>query len=267
MKSNFYSTALSVIFSTIVLLMMYYVNNLEYKYETLKEANVRLISKLPLTDNQVKERQFKEEMYIRQQEKDTTLILSVIGFSLVFAGFLSFKLFDDKVKIINTSFESSIHSVNSRVDAFIERINSITSNYEKNYKNIEHTIYELKNDFDYELVTLKQNEAKEAFSNQNLNGYIFYSLYSYRFSTKCILYYRTIGSNLSESMLTFMNNKIESFRLDLISILNFNNDENILLPIKDKETIVNLIKEINEVGNTKTFDKLNLIYSLLEFKD
>ncbi|MBC8884440.1 hypothetical protein H9X57_16885 [Flavobacterium piscinae] len=267
MKDTFYTVSLTIAFSLLLLFMYYRVSNLEHKYETLKEANVRLKSNLPLTDAQIKERQFKEEMYIRQQEKDTTLILSVIGFSLVFAGFLSFKLFDDRVKIINTSFESSIHTVNSRIDAFIETINSITTNYETNYKNIEHTIYDLKNDFDYELVTLKQNEAKQALSNQNLNGYIFYSLYSYRFSAKCILYYRRIGSNLSENLLAFMNNSIESFRLDLISILSFDNTEKILLSVKDKETIVNLIKEINKVGDTKTFDKLNLVYSLLEFKD
>jgi hypothetical protein len=70
--------------------MYYRVSNLEYKYETLKEANIRLKSNLPLTNAQVKERQFKEEMYIRQQESDTNLILIVFTTALGLTAFLTF---------------------------------------------------------------------------------------------------------------------------------------------------------------------------------
>ena len=89
MKSNFYSVSLTIVFSLLMIFMYYRVSNLEYNYETLKEANVRLISNLPLTDVQVKERQFKEEMYIRQQEKDTTLILIVFTLALGLTAYLT----------------------------------------------------------------------------------------------------------------------------------------------------------------------------------
>ena len=89
MKNNFYPVSLTIVFSLLMLFMYYKVSNLEYKYETLKEANVRLKSNSPLTDTQVKERQFKEDSYIRQQQGDTNLIIIVFTLALGLTAFLT----------------------------------------------------------------------------------------------------------------------------------------------------------------------------------
>lgn len=91
MKTNFYKTPLFILLIIGMLFIYYRVSNLEYKYETLKEANVRLKSNYPLNETQIKERQFKEEMYIKQQEKDTTLILSIFSLGSLIVGFFTFR--------------------------------------------------------------------------------------------------------------------------------------------------------------------------------
>lgn len=97
--------------------MYYRVSNLEYKYETLKEANVRLKSNLPLTDNQIKERQFKEEMYIRQQESDTNLILIVFTVALGLTAFFTIAPTKRELNLRITSLEKQYADYKANIDS------------------------------------------------------------------------------------------------------------------------------------------------------
>lgn len=232
------------------------INALDYRIDNVNKKEIKTA-----------QNDYKENFYLTQLNNSTTLILSVIGFSLVFAGFFSFKLFDDKVKSIDKSIESKINSVNKSVIDFIKTIDGKTKKYEDDYKKIEHTIYDLKNDLDYEIVNLKYNEAKEAFSRKNLSGYIFYSLYSCKYSVECIKYYRKTNSSLADSMLETMNSRIDNIRLDLESLLKYNKTDKHILPKNDKESIINFIHQINEIKNQNTFTLLNSIFNTLEFID
>ena len=124
MKNNFYSVSLTVVFSLLLLFMYYRVSNLEHKYETLKEANVRLKSNLPLTDAQIKERQFKEEMYIRQQESDTNLILIVFTTALGLTAFLTFtsvkRDFERRSSIIEDKYTENTRNIDSKHSLILE---------------------------------------------------------------------------------------------------------------------------------------------------
>ena len=120
MKKNFYPVCLTIVFSLLILFMYYRVSNLEYKYETLKEANIRLTTNNPLTESQIKERQFKEDMYISQQENDTNLILVVFTVVLGMTAFLTFtsveRTFERHVSSIdkkNTDYTNNIDRENS----------------------------------------------------------------------------------------------------------------------------------------------------------
>lgn len=218
----------------------------------------------------------KESFYLTQLSNSTTLILSVIGFSLVLAGISSFIIIKERFEIFDTSTKQKINNVRQEIEVFRTsntniintykaEINDKIHKYETEYEKIKHTIYYLKNDLDYELVTLKNNEAKEAFSRQDLNGYVFYVLLSSRYSVDCIKYYRSIKSNLAESMLDMMNNKLVTAKLDLDSLLKFNQIQKHSLPEKDKESVINLIKSINDVSDTKTFEILSSIFNTLSF--
>lgn len=106
MKNKFYPIIILSLLFILSIFLFYRVSNLEYKYETLKESNIRLTSNLPLTAEQIKERQFKEEMYIKQQERDTYLILSVFTIALGFTAFFTIKPAISKVEEKITEIEN-----------------------------------------------------------------------------------------------------------------------------------------------------------------
>jgi hypothetical protein len=112
--------------------MYYHVSNLEYKYETLKEANVRLKSNSPLTDNQVKERQFKEDSYIRQQSNDTTLILLVFTIALGLTAFLTVvptrREFDARITSLEKEYTNYSTNINNKHNDFEFRLDYSQAN-------------------------------------------------------------------------------------------------------------------------------------------
>ena len=184
MKNNFYPVSLTTIFSLLMIFMYYRVSNLEYNYETLKEANVRLKSNLPLTDVQVKERQFKEEMYIRQQEKDTNLILIVFTLALGLTAYLT---------IVPTKRELTT------------RITSL----EKEYANYTSYIDSKHNDFEFRL------------DYSQANDYI--GLYNKSVDSKdreyCLFYALLALSSFADSYLSNSNKSDEEFKLQTSKLI------------------------------------------------
>lgn len=218
----------------------------------------------------------KESFYLTQLSNSTTLILSVIGFSLVLAGISSFLIIKERFEIFDASTKQKIVNISRELELFRDsnsniidthkaEINNQIHKYETDYENIKHNIYGLKNDLSYELITIKYNEGKDAFSKQDLYGYIFYTLLSLKYSVDCSNYYKSIGSNLSDSIIDIMNNRLFSMKLDLESLLKYDNIQKHSLFKKDKESIINLIKNINTLNNDKTFELLSSIFNTLSF--
>lgn len=146
MKTNFYKTILFILLSIGMLFMYYRVSNLEHKYETLKEANVRLKTNNPLNDAQIKERQFKEETYIRQQERDTTLILFVFSLGSVVIGLFTFRT-------VKEEFVNQINEVK-------KEYNDYKTEIEKKHIEISHKYKKLEKDLNFESVATLMNEVR-----------------------------------------------------------------------------------------------------------
>lgn len=109
------------------------VNTLEYKTNNLKNKSFSNVT----TD-------YKETFYLTQLSNSTTLILSVIGFSLVIAGLFSFSIIDTKFKVIKHSVDDDVNSLETRVNIIESSvntsINSLRDNmtkYSEDYKNYE----------------------------------------------------------------------------------------------------------------------------------
>jgi hypothetical protein len=152
MKSILYGIVIVLIASN--LLLMYYLSNLEYKLDTLNEANVRLSQYKELTANEIKFRSFKEEQYISQQERDTTLILFVFA---IFTGAVAFITF---------------RSVTKQV---IEHTASLDKKYaDQQAKNNEHhkRLLKLEVDLSFQIAIIREEEAKKLLSEGNIDGYI-----------------------------------------------------------------------------------------------
>ncbi len=126
--------------------MYYKVSNLEYRYETLKEANVRLKTNYPLNEAQIKERQFKEEMYIRQQERDTTLILFVFSFGSAIAGFFTFRS-------VKEQFVNQINEIK-------KEYNDYKTDIENKHIEISHKYKKLEKDLNFESLATLMNEVR-----------------------------------------------------------------------------------------------------------
>lgn len=91
MKHNFYFYGFVILLAALNFLLMYQLSNLEYKLDTLRESNIRLSQNKELTPNQIEIRRFKEESYLNQQERDTTLLLTMFALFATLTAFFTFK--------------------------------------------------------------------------------------------------------------------------------------------------------------------------------
>lgn len=162
MKTNFYKTILFILLSIGMLFMYYRVSNLEHKYETLKEANVRLKTNNPLNEAQIKERQFKEEMYIRQQESDTTLILFVFSLGSVVIGIFTFRT-------VKEEFVSQINQVK-------KEYNDYKNDIEKKHIEISHNFSRIIRSLNFESALSIMREAKSINDKSTSTGLMLTSI-------------------------------------------------------------------------------------------
>lgn len=160
---------------------------IETRFETLKESNIRLQLNKPLTSGQIKERQFKEEMYIRQQERDTNLILSFFSFFSILVGFFTFR--SVREEFVNKWNEISQANESTKADIENKYI-EISHNYKK--LEVEHN--------------LKMGEVYCAKGGELINTTQSLSLY---------IYYKMKGISLFISALNYSQNK-SSFFIDPI---------------------------------------------------
>lgn len=238
MKFRFYPFVLITIFSILVLLLFYRVTNLEYKYETLKEANVRLTTNHPLTDEQVKERQFKEEMYIKQQERDTNLILLVFTVALATTAFLT-------VVPFRREFESRIASV------------------ENEYANYSTTTESKYNDLEFKL-SLSQSNLFKILYNQALKDK--------EASLSVVFLIKSISelthNYLSKSSLNnelLKNNRLEEVRDALREVYNTYSENSIVINEDYKEpTLINLTN-LRRLPFTEIDELVSLVHSTIKW--
>ncbi|WP_424493782.1 hypothetical protein [Salinimicrobium sp. GXAS 041] len=109
------------------------------------------------------EKTFKEDYYIQQLNRDTTLILFVIGFVFVIFGLLSFKTFEDR-------FSSYIAESESKN---IERLNE--------YKSLEVALESLNSKVSFDNSKLLRSKSKEHLSNGEYALYLEEALSSIRY--------------------------------------------------------------------------------------
>ena len=141
------------------------INSLDYKTDNLKKKDFPTV-----------EQDYKETFYLTQLSNSTTLVLSVIGFALILAGVSSYILIKERFEIFDAQTKQKVDNVsseikslrisnNNTIDAFRNEISVKLSEYEKNYKDIEKHIYEIRNDLNYEISNSKYNQAKEFYDD------------------------------------------------------------------------------------------------------
>lgn len=120
----------------------------------------------------------------------------------------------------------------------------------------------------YEISLLKENQSKESLSYGNIEGYIFYNLYSNRSRVKCYNYYKTIGSeSLANRLINTVENSLRDLYLSLESYFKDKSENCIKLDGKNKKLHLDDVKFINQLDNYEVFILLNKITDFIDFED
>lgn len=91
MNNKYYSIGLLVVSILIISFLIYRVETLEYRFETLKKHQIKQTDKTISCKHNLQFQQFKEDSYIRHQERDTNLILVFFPIVLAVTAFMTFR--------------------------------------------------------------------------------------------------------------------------------------------------------------------------------
>jgi len=200
-------------------------------------------------DTLASEKTFKEDYYIEQQSRDTTLILTVFG---VLAGLVSLFTF---------------LSIERRLTTFKEEVKEKQKNYQievskkqkwhnKKLKKVKKNLWETYLKMSYELIYIKRNSASKALTAGNQEDYVIDSF-------ECAVQY---------SIAYLFDNNVDKVKIitELISFLNSLNEylkhSPITIDLEFQSAIIKDIDYINKIGDSEIYDLLNSIYGRLIFK-
>lgn len=234
MKDNLYAIVITTLLFALLIFVFYRVSNLEYKYETLKESNIRLSLNTSLSSEQIKERQFKEELYIRQQEKDTTLILLVFTITIGVFSFLT--------------FTSVKRTFDFRSDMMENKYQKYISEYE-----IKHSlVLELKSRLDLDNAFKSKSTAYEFLRNNLFLDYTESMLTSIKYNVEYYLWFKSVHGKTSDVVL---NDIIRDLKRVYANIKNKDFEE------FGEFLIYSSIKEIRKADNLEVEKYVSLIYA------
>lgn len=242
---NWITTILCFILLITTIYLFKKVDVVHDQLNTLATYNEKLQKKLPISAENLIEAQFKEEAYIRQQERDTNLILFLFGFISVGVGFFTFKN-------VKNEFESKTKNM---FDEFEKKIISITDEYNVTKKELIDTKYELYSQM-YQsypnFIKLAEKEGKYELA-------LIYSL----MNINCIIKLNIIEKNYYN----FKNDSISNLELLSGKIIEYVNNHNVSEIGIQHSTLLNLKKNIsiyfieNEINNNELLIAFNELKS------
>ncbi|RWW92351.1 hypothetical protein [Flavobacterium cerinum] len=240
MKLRFYPFILTAILAVINIFLLYRVINFDAKYEVLNSTLHKVLINKKLSPSEIEIQKIKEESYIRQQERDTTLILTVFALFAGFTAFLTFRSFSSKVEEHTAIIDKKYADHEAKNDEQHRRLSK------------------LENDLNYEMYRLKEIEAEKAYIEERLEGYIFYSIYANYHIYTCVQYNKEQGNSKNAK------NLVDSIKINL-KLMNTKIDK-VEINESYRNVIISQINGINEIGDHEIFQTFSEIYSKLEFK-
>lgn len=236
-----------IIVGLLIAVVISYHNNdvLESRINTINTHLYKDLSVNTLTS----EKTFKEDYYIEQQSRDTTLILTVFA---ILAGLVSLFTF---------------LSIERRFTTFKEEVKEVQKNYQievskkqklhnKKLKKVKKNLWETYLKMSFEFIEIKRNSASKSLNNGNHEDYVINSF-------ECAVHYSIAymfdknvdrGKILSE-LITFLN-----------SLNTYLKHSPITIDLEFQSDIKKDINYINKINNSEVYNLLNSIYSRLTFK-
>lgn len=201
---------------------------------------------------------YKETFYLTQLSNSVTLILGVIGFALVFAGFSSYHFINERFRLQERSIEQQITNVISNTQSLITQstteqtifkteISMKLSKYEEDYKKYESNHIDFQFVLDYIQGNFYANLFNKNVDEKNAEMSLYYALISFSDFTKCCL------SSSDKSNDEF---KIEKIKYIKDALKN-------LLDIKKYKINVELAGTTNNnIGNIRRLDDVEIDFLL-----
>ncbi|MBW3518319.1 hypothetical protein [Flavobacterium sp. NKUCC04_CG] len=218
---------ITIVLSVLILGLFLYTLSLNSKIDTLNQTLAKVAVCDTKTMEELSGEQYKETFYLNQLNNSTTLIIGVIGVALVFAGFFSFKLIEEKFDVINQKYLDK-ESVFEKKMAELKDDGDLLKNEFKTHKNYFNYV---KSKLDDALANIQLIQAEEEFKNERYHLYLIYvfsALDSYL--SKYNYFLKFYGKE--DEMLITVRNSIESelhlicFKLSIIKEIDFNRVEN-----------------------------------------
>jgi len=184
--------------------------------------------------------EFREQQYIRQQERDFTVLMTLMFFLATLTGFISYKLSADEF----TFFKKQVDKKHRKQKA--------------NYRKLQNKIEATKADLNYETYLIRLEDAKRYSKAGSIGAYVFYSLTSLMYLSLAHIFRHNNGNtDLAESLL-------ESIRMELKNIVAILTKEEDMGNIS-KQSITKLTDQILKVDDEEVRQFIHDIFLKLKF--
>ncbi len=214
-------------------------NSLENRINTLSKQIEETSVCDEGTMQELAKRQFKEDYYIQQQNKDTSLILFIFGLVVTSFGLVSFSIFNTRIKQV----------VKENEDKHEEHLT--------NYKDFEHKLSDFK--YDFYMLQASVNMEKAIEFNTNPHWHIYYTLLGVSYYSEAFEWNRKLKR---QSLMDSSINHQKSVLTDLVEFINNNTKQT--LP---KTTFLYCLNNIRRFNNEEINILVSKIHTSVDTKE
>lgn len=232
-------TVISVIVSFWLYRKVDYLNN---RLETLGDNVIYYCDSIDQVKFQIHE--FKEQAYIRQQERDTSLILTV--FAVLFATFVALNLVVSEARL--TSFKNKISKQTTKK----------ASKWDKKHNRTTKNLLNIKADLDREVSSIEYERALKAYNDKDYDDFVTRTLFSIDSLADYYVYYHNSGNdNLAKKSLELI--------IDRVNYVNSNILDKEYKSTIDRESVARICNNVRRLHNTTLDQALSLLQVSIKY--
>lgn len=199
------------------------INHIKSRLDTTNETLYRIASKDSLINQDIKLMQIKEDMYIKQQDRDTNLILWVIAIVFGLFSIISYSSFTRKVEQVEKD------------------LNERYSEQSTKFNRLAHELNRTKADLDRESGIASNERAFSYFETSEYDRYLLHSLLSSQFLTYSFNFYKDEDEGMATSLLNQIKSELEGLVVRIKALGSHPSLEENLFMIFDRD-----IREIDD---------------------
>ena len=163
---SFIYTLLIIFLIIITIIQFSKIDSTNSRIDSLNKNFERLVLKDSTLLKEVRYYQFKEDSYLRQQERDTNLILWFIAIVFGLFGIISYSSFNKRISLMENEVDDKLE------------------NHVKRLSHLQNNLLELEGDLNNDSSSIAKMEADESLELKLYDAYLFYRLLASRKMSK-----------------------------------------------------------------------------------